>query len=75
MPDHTLKAAAGAAFLTLLFFLLIAVQPLLPKEWIHPTDVSAAVSPTAPQPPDPWGSTPPQGNLTGTPLPVHPSSN
>jgi hypothetical protein len=42
MPDHTLKAAAGAIFFTLLFFLIVAFQPLTNREVFSPEDASAA---------------------------------
>ncbi len=42
MSDQTLKAAVGAALFTLLFFLLIAFQPLLLGETFSPDDASAS---------------------------------
>ena len=42
MPGHTLKAAAGAAFFTLIFFLLIAFQPAPARDVFAPDDASAA---------------------------------
>lgn len=42
MSDQTLKAAIGAAFFTLLFFLLIAFQPLLPEKAFSLEDASAS---------------------------------
>ncbi len=42
MPDHTLRAAAGAAFFTLVFFLLVAFQPA-PPDVFSPDDASASI--------------------------------
>ncbi len=42
MSDQTVKAAFGAALFTLLFFLLIALQPLLPGEAFFTDDASAS---------------------------------
>lgn len=42
MPDHTLKAAIGAVFLTLLFFFLIAFQPMPADEAFSMGDATAA---------------------------------
>lgn len=41
MLDHTLKAAAGAAFFTVVFFLLIAFQPDPPRDVFSPDEASA----------------------------------
>ena len=70
MPDHTLKAAVGAALFTLLFFLLIAFQPLLPEKAFSLDNATA--SPLTLE--DTTGA-PPQPDLLNAALPMHTPSH